>query len=83
MKNSFVYEYEMSTCAIYSTNSHLYKGVISALKRILGSDQHSKDLVKIWSSLPSWGWLRLSLLPLVIKRCKLLEKIPRVLISYS
>ena len=29
MTNSFVYEYEMSTCGIYSTNSHLYKGVTS------------------------------------------------------
>ena len=26
LKNSFAYEYEMSTCGIYSKNWHLYKG---------------------------------------------------------
>ena len=31
----------MSTsCGIYSTNLHLYKGVISGVEHILGSDQH-------------------------------------------
>ena len=26
LKNSFVYEYEMTMCGIYSKNSHLWKG---------------------------------------------------------